>query len=116
MSFLGTLFGDDSNDPHSDPTWIGSLAIKRGWATPDDVRRAVEKQEKITPLGEILVEDGVLTREQLDELLFEQAVAKERSSVKQCSMRARRRSSQVREFTEGMVENTSFLREFAKNH
>jgi len=61
-------------DPYRDPTSIGNLAIAKGYATPAQVATAIQRQEERLPLGAILVEQGVLTELQLDELLIEQEI------------------------------------------
>jgi ASC-1-like (ASCH) protein len=63
-----------SKTPERDPWSIGNLALKRGYITQDDLSEAVRIQKERLPLGEILMEMGKLTKDQLDELLFEQKV------------------------------------------
>jgi hypothetical protein len=60
--------------PEDDPTSIGNLAIERGYITSQDLLEAVMVQQKRLPLGEILVEMGKLTKDQLRDLIFEQQV------------------------------------------
>jgi hypothetical protein len=61
-----------SADPYNDPTSIGNLAIEKGYATLEQVAKAIRKQEERQPLGKILVDQGVLTELQLAELLIDQ--------------------------------------------
>jgi hypothetical protein len=77
-----TIFGKKKADPRKDPMSIGCLAIAKGYATYEQVEAAVKKQEERHPLGEILVEQGVLTIFQLDELLIEQEIARQNLSPK----------------------------------
>ena len=63
-------------DPFYDPLSIGNLAISRGYATPEDIQFALQKQEIRQPLGRILVEENIITDIQLGELLHEQEVLK----------------------------------------
>lgn len=52
---------------------FGSLALKRGWITDEQLKKAVEEQKASKKkLGEVLVEQGVLTPEQVAEILAEQ--------------------------------------------
>ena len=76
------------HDPYVDPASIGNLAIMKGWATQEDVTRALAKQETRVPLGELLVEDKVLTRDQLEDLLFEQDLL--RAPIKESTQTKRR--------------------------
>ena len=60
---------------------IGRIAVQRGFLTPADLDRAVEIQAKTDPrrpLGEILVEHGMLTRGQVASLLTHQGVTLDR--------------------------------------
>lgn len=64
-------------NPYTDPLSIGNLAIQRGYATKEQVLAAVKEQETRLPLGEILIEHGVLTILQLEELLMEQDIRRQ---------------------------------------
>lgn len=64
-------------DPFSraaaDPSSFGNLAIARGWVTPEDLEHALEIQRQQVPkLGQIMVDSGMLSDEQRDELVFDQ--------------------------------------------
>jgi len=67
----------NGSNPRNDPTSIGNLAVARGYATKEQVAAAVQKQEERTPLGEILVEQGVITHQQLEDLLIEQEITRQ---------------------------------------
>ena len=62
--------------PEEDPNSIGNLAVEKGFITQEDLTRAVTIQKERLPLGEILIDMGKLSRDQLEELLFEQDVRK----------------------------------------
>jgi hypothetical protein len=66
-------------DPPVNPLSLGNLAISKGMATPDQVASAVKKQEELVPIGEVMVSEGTITREQLKELLEEQSRLKSKS-------------------------------------
>ncbi len=52
---------------------FGSLVLKRGWITDDQLRRAViDQKSSKKKLGEVLIEQGLLTPEQVAEVLAEQ--------------------------------------------
>ena len=72
-------------DPHRDPTSIGNLAIAKGYATRAQVACAIQRQEERLPLGAILVEQGVLTEVQLDELLIEQEIRRKKLKPREAS-------------------------------
>jgi hypothetical protein len=72
-----------ATDPYKDPTSIGNLAITKGYATRVQVLNALRKQEVRLPLGEILVEDGVLTIGQLEELIMEQEMLRRKMTKRQ---------------------------------
>jgi hypothetical protein len=74
-----------SKDPYKDPTSIGNLAIAKGYATREQVADALRKQEERLPLGKILLEQGVLTEPQLDELLIEQEIKRKKLKPKEVS-------------------------------
>jgi len=68
-------------DPFSraaeDPSSFGNLAISHGWVTQEDLERALEVQRaQIPKLGQIMIEIGLLSEEQRDELLIEQRQAR----------------------------------------
>lgn len=68
-------------DPFSraarDPNSFGNLAIAHGWVTQRDLDQALEVQRmKIPKIGQIMVDIGMLTEEQRDELLIEQRQAR----------------------------------------
>lgn len=70
-------FRGSPTDPFSraaaDPYSFGNLAISRGWVTPEDLERALEVQrQKVPKIGEIMIEIGMLSEEQRDDLLIEQ--------------------------------------------
>jgi hypothetical protein len=66
---------------------LGSLAVRKGFASPDEVQTALELQGRFEPsadrpvarVGEILVEMGALTPDMLRVLLEEQAALRERA-------------------------------------
>ena len=103
------------SDPRQDPMSIGNLAISRGYATQDQISHALKKQEERLPLGEILVENGVLTHGQLEELLLEQEISRNRlSPVKAARLVRKRRREKMSEVTQGFKEVTAALGLLAK--
>lgn len=64
-------------DPFSraaaDPSSLGNLAIERGIISQEDLDRALDVQRQQVPkLGEVMIQIGMVTEEQRDDLLFEQ--------------------------------------------
>lgn len=96
-----------SVDPRQDPTSIGNLAVAKGYATRDQVAEAAKKQEERLPLGEILVEQGVLTHNQLEELLLDQEIARRHLNDYEASKLVRQRKR------EKMREVSTSLRDVA---
>jgi hypothetical protein len=91
----------NGRDPYQDPTSIGNLAIQKGYATQEQVTAAIQRQEERLPLGKILVEQGVLTEVQLDELLIEQEVKRRHLNARQASkLWSELRRSKMREVTQ----------------
>jgi hypothetical protein len=70
-------------DPREDPYSIGNLAISKGYATQEQVSEALRKQETRLPLGVIMLEGGMITEAQLENLLNEQEIARRRMSNKE---------------------------------
>jgi hypothetical protein len=98
-------------DPRKDASSIGCLAISKGYATQEQVEAAVKKQEERQPLGEILMEQGVLTRFQLDELLIEQEIARQKLSPKKAAQVWREyKYKQMRETTKLALDFSTSLR------
>lgn len=61
----------------ADPSSFGNLAISRGWISPEDLEQALEVQRQQVPkLGQIMIDIGMLSEEQRDELLLEQRRAR----------------------------------------
>lgn len=90
-------------DPRQDPLSIGNLAIQKGYATQEQVQSAVKKQEARLPIGEILIEDGVLTSAQLEELLIEQEVLRSHLDDKAAGNFIRkRRQEKIKEVTKSL--------------
>lgn len=59
-------------DPRQDPLSFGNIALAWGWISESDLDKALGVQEQRKPLGEILVELGVITPIQRDVILAEQ--------------------------------------------
>lgn len=105
MSLLNRKVNGHAKDPYRDPTSIGNLAIQKGYATAEQVEIALKKQEERQPLGKILVEQGVLTEVQLDELLIEQEIKRRKLSSREAAkLWADFRRSKMREVTSGLQE------------
>ena len=102
-------------DPYNDPTSIGNLAIVKGYATPEQVKAAVKKQEQRMPLGEILVEDKVLSREQLEELLLEQKLMRAESEHQATKMILRHQRKRIKEVGSALQELTCVAQKFVAN-
>lgn len=62
--------------PSENPDSIGNLAIEKGYITTDDLAEALRVQRERMKLGQILVDLGKLSEEQLDCLLLEQRLRK----------------------------------------
>ena len=66
--------------PGEDMASIGNLAIELGYITSVVLEDALKIQKRRLKLGEILIGIGAITRGQLEELLFEQRLRRERVS------------------------------------
>jgi len=89
----------------ADPTSIGNLAIRRGYATEAQVVHALQKQEARAPLGKILMDDGVITESQLEELLVEQEIERKRLGPRKAAkLWAGLRRNKMREVTRGLQD------------
>lgn len=105
----------NGSDPRRDPLSIGNLAISKGYATQEQVQQALEKQERRMPIGEILVEDKVLTHAQLEELLLEQEIAKKKLSPKKAAKLVQeKRREKMREVSHSLRDVASSLTLLAK--
>lgn len=115
MSIFRRLLNGSKKDPKTDPTSIGNLAIAKGYATEDQVRQAVEFQETKMPLGEILVERGILTESQLEELLLDQEVMRQRMTDLEASkFFFSRKREKMQEVTHGLQDVAQTLSCVAK--
>lgn len=56
------------------PDSIGNMAVERGYITTEDLAEALRVQRERMKLGQILVELGKLSEEQLECLLLEQRI------------------------------------------
>ena len=105
-----------TSDPYQDPTSIGNLAIEKGFATRVQVLNALRKQEVRVPLGEILVEDGVLTHGQLESLLIDQEILRGRFNRKKAAQFIRdKKREKMREVSEGLRDFANSLSLIAKH-
>lgn len=100
-------------DPFHDPFSIGNLAIVKGYATPEEVRAALKKQEMRQPLGEILVEDGVLTRIQLEEILHEQQLMRAKNRNHATKMVLKHQRGRIKDMADAFKDLTATVKEFA---
>lgn len=101
----------------SDPLSIGNLAITKGYATKEDIISAVLAQDMKIPLGEILVAQDVLSRDQLKDLLDEQEVLREkarRSDIAKWQLKQQR--SHIRDVAESLKETACEMRAFAASN
>jgi hypothetical protein len=99
-----------THDPYHDPTSIGNLAVQKGYATRAQVLTALKRQEERLPLGEILVEQGILTVGQLEDLLMEQEIMRRRMTAKQAAQYVKsKRREQVKELTRHLRSVTESL-------
>jgi len=103
-------------DPRADPTSIGNIAIQRGYATPMQVAYALKKQEERQPLGMLLLlEQGVITEMQLEELLVEQEATRRRlSSRKVSQLWVAHKRQKMKEVANGIKETALALRYASK--
>jgi len=102
-------------DPYRDPTSIGNLAITKGYATRVQVLNALRKQEVRLPLGEILVEEGILTPGQLEELIMEQEILRSKMTQHQILkyMREKKREK-LKEVSSSLHDVALFLTQLVK--
>jgi hypothetical protein len=68
-----SLVAQQFEDPFTDPTSFGNIALERGYITREDLVAAVDQQSRRAPLGEILLDMGKLTALQIEDVLMEQA-------------------------------------------
>jgi hypothetical protein len=115
MSLLNRKMNGHAKDPYRDPTSIGNLAVLRGYATFEQVAAALKKQEERQPIGKILVEQGVLTEVQLEELLIEQEIKRKRLNTREAAkLWSEFRHDKMREVTKGLRDVTASLTLLAK--
>ena len=116
MSLLHRKVNGRAKDPYLDPTSIGNLAIQKGYATLEQVSAAIKKQEERQPLGVILMEQGVITESQLDELLIEQEIKRRKLKPREASkLWTEYRRSKMREVA-GSFRNVSVAINWAIKH
>ncbi len=78
----------------SSPALFGQIAVRYGYATPDQVREALARQEKYLaahvqkPIGEVLKEMGLLTDRRIARILRGQGYRRERSASKEVARMA----------------------------
>ena len=94
-----SLAGDDQSN-------IGRLLVRKGYVTDDQIRDAMARQlVAAPPLGEILIEMGAITREQLDEVLFEQRRARgETTDQEEVRHTLVQQHRSMRDITNGLTE------------
>jgi hypothetical protein len=61
-----------TKDPFTDPDSFGNIAIEKNYLTKEQLQNAVQRQQERLPLGEVLVQMGLLDDLQKDEILIEQ--------------------------------------------
>jgi hypothetical protein len=90
----------------TDPTSLGNILIKKGFATPEQIAQAIDRQLSIAPpLGKILMEMVVITEEQLDDALYEQKRARGETTMRADVERQLARQSQhMQSVTESLGE------------
>lgn len=69
--------GDDDEGDDDIPPRLGELLVESGDVTEDDVKEALKKQK---PIGQILAEDGKIAKEKIEQVVQRQALAKEREA------------------------------------
>jgi hypothetical protein len=100
-------------DPLHDPLSIGNLAISKGYATPKQIMTALKKQEQRQPLGEILVEDQVLTRLQLEELLHEQDLLRSKNRNHATKLVLQHQRGRIKDMREAFQDLNATVAKFA---
>jgi len=71
---LPAVRSDPFAEAERDPNSLGNLALERGFITEADLDAALNIQKERLQLGQLLVEMGKLTMDQLEELLLEQKI------------------------------------------
>lgn len=66
-----------------DRTSLGDILIDAGWITREQLHEALEVQKSQQQLGRILVTLGYLTEDQLSEALLEQRIRREQTTVRE---------------------------------
>lgn len=99
--------------PFHDPTSLGNLAVKLGYATKSQIMKALSDQEEQKPLlGKVLIDQKVITGEQLDELLHLQKVSREKNSTAVTRLEMGRLRRKAREAVASLEDVTSVLEGF----
>lgn len=90
----------------ADPTSLGCILVKRGYATPEQITAAIGRQLMAAPpLGEILIEMEVITREQLEDALYEQRRTRgETTNRDDVHRQLERQATHMRQVAEGLDE------------
>jgi len=91
-----------------DAASLGNILIRKSYTTQERIDAAVRRQlEAAPPMGEILVEMGAITREQLEDALVEQKILrKEVSDETACEYRMAQNARQVEAIKEGFLQVT----------
>jgi hypothetical protein len=91
-------------NPVTDPTSIGNILVRLGYCSIEAVFAAVAIQAQRAPIGEILVEEGEITRDELETALLEQRVERGEATRKEQSDFRRRLASEIRDMGKASTE------------
>jgi len=94
---------------------FGSLAVRLGYATKKEVFDAMEEQEAVLPLGEIMVSRGSLTLDQLEHILHVQGVEQEDSLRAKTHLQLAFQTKKAREVVVSLRSTTMAMRAFIEN-
>lgn len=95
----------DLGEAHDDPNSLGSLAVKHGYISRDDLESALKLQGERLKLGEVLVTMKKLTPDQLKELLLEQDVLRGKKDTQtQICLETARKQNRIRALGDTFAE------------
>lgn len=113
MQFLGRLM-PKKRSAADDPASLGNILIQLGLITREQLDLALQKQAQAAPLGEILVGMGSITQSQLEWALVQQSLAR---GEKQAAERVLAYSAtSLREVTKSFTELGQLAHAAAKAH
>lgn len=94
---------------------FGNVAIRLGYATEKDVLEALDEQENRLPLGELMILQGSLTREQLEHILHTQEVEKAKTLGEKTQIQLAFQKRKAKEVVASLNATTEAMKTFTAN-